>query len=116
MALNLDGFPAPGNAVQDRLAIIGQLCSAYNHVTRTPIFAILTSLSPALLIVPGNGCGFAALRRCLLAPPSAVLRRTGLCVNSPASRARKVVEIKLELQNCWRPCHLPLFVMQNSAK
>ena len=49
VTLNLDGFPVLGNAIQDRLAIIGQLCSAYNHGTRIPIFAILTSLSPTIL-------------------------------------------------------------------
>ena len=68
MPLDLDGFPALGNAIQDSLAIIGQFCSAYNHGARIPILAILTSLSPVLLILSGNGCGFAVLRPCLLAP------------------------------------------------
>jgi hypothetical protein len=45
MALNLDGFPAVSNPIQDSLAVIGQLCCAYYHGTKIPIFAILASLS-----------------------------------------------------------------------
>jgi len=50
VTLNLNRFTAPGHTIQDGFAIIGQLCSAYNHRTRIPVFAILTSRSPAILI------------------------------------------------------------------